>query len=698
LFNWKFGIDYAALSVSTQAFRALLVGLGFPGILAIHVAWKLPLVAADLLTAGAIYRLALNFAPGRAAALASLWLVNPTVLWVSAGHGQIESVAILCVFAALQLALDGRLVAAGLVTGLGVGIEYFPLAVVGVILIWWRGGYLTGRLPLTAYAAGLMSSVLLCFAPLLFDPVVRQSVIGGVASGGGLSGNQGQSVLAVWVWLGYRWADTWPVLFGISGVLCLGLSVFLAKRSRSVGLQFLAVILILAVLLDVNALPQFAVIAASGLWLLAIVLPVQPIILLAVPGAGMATAFLFLDRSSTANAYFFDDFVGGGIKLWPVPYSEQAAAYLGHIFCLGLIGTTIYVAARISKPSRLSWTAAGAVGASVCLLLVAWSSQPAVWGAVLRSAPSANLPDFEYFIATKHGSLAQPQTSLWQVNYPEGLIAASREAGTKPLSGLQFSMADLYQSVATGASFNGQTWRNSAVSIPAWDSLRSSIQYLWIQLLVASTYASEASAPEVSRLRLQVNGGSVTPDSMGVVTDGWAVVNFRLPAALVGSNGRLQFTPSPSPLRWAGSADGPWVRILPASGTMHALVDFDTTTVSYQLNPQGDGYVVGLPLSSSFAVSLDRSNLPAPFVQGAVLRWPPAREPWKSNRWIQGFGGIFGLAVFLATVWLMRFYLRPIYPYPAVINPTTIHHNASRRSASSFARAWLLARSPIAKR
>src|SRR5437773_2780946 len=98
-YNWKFGVDYAALAVSAQALRAFLTSLGMPGIAALHVAWKLPLVLANLLTAGTIYRLALKFAPERAPILAVLWLVNPAVLWVSAGHGQVESLSILCVFA-----------------------------------------------------------------------------------------------------------------------------------------------------------------------------------------------------------------------------------------------------------------------------------------------------------------------------------------------------------------------------------------------------------------------------------------------------------------------------------------------------------------------------------------------------------------------------------------------------------------------
>src|SRR5713226_505722 len=126
-YNWKFGIDYAALAVLAQSLRAFLSAIGVPGIAAVHIAWKLPLVIANLLTAGVIYRLALKIAPNRAPVLATLWLVNPAVLWVSAGHGQVESIAVLSVLAAMLFALEGRLTLAGIITGLGIGIEYFPV-------------------------------------------------------------------------------------------------------------------------------------------------------------------------------------------------------------------------------------------------------------------------------------------------------------------------------------------------------------------------------------------------------------------------------------------------------------------------------------------------------------------------------------------------------------------------------------------
>ena len=199
-YNWKFGADYTLLTLAAQSSRAFLSALGTPGVIAIHVAWKLPLISANILTAAIIYRVSTKFRRDNASALAALWLFNPVTLWVSAGHGQIESVAILCVFASVLLALDGHLFLAGVCTGAGVGIEYFPAAVIGSVVVWSRGSYLPGRRPLLAYGLGLMSSLIVCFAPVLFDPVGRVGLLAGLSSSAHPGNVFGSSVLTVWTW------------------------------------------------------------------------------------------------------------------------------------------------------------------------------------------------------------------------------------------------------------------------------------------------------------------------------------------------------------------------------------------------------------------------------------------------------------------------------------------------------------------
>lgn len=658
-YNWKFGLDYSALTVLAQALRAFLAGLGVPGTVAIHVAWKLPLVAANLLTAGVMYRLALRLAPGRAVLLASLWLVNPVVLWVSAGHGQIESVAILCVFAALALALEGRLFASGLVTGMGVGFEYFPIAVVGLIIVWWRAGQLPGRRPLVLFGAGLLLSLAVWFLPVILDPVGRPSLFGGLAFSGGFSSTPNQSLLTIWAWLGYRWAFLWPLLLAISGIACLALAWRFAKPGPAAGLVFLSMVLILAVLLDVNALPQFSMIAAAALWLLALVVPVQPFGMIAVPVAGETTAFLWLDRgASTANAYFFDAWAATGAQLWPVPQSEQATVLLGHVFSLGLVALIIYVVAMYRAPRWLEWPTAAVGGAGLCLLLVVWASQPAIWRAALSAAPSANLPDFDQFVATRDGHVVVRSQDTLEVSYSESLIAASRQGSVRPLIGLDLSVEDLYSHESATKALPAQSWPNRLATIPRWERFSSTIQSLWVEVLVGSPSWSETSPPKTSDIALRIGQASIPPERLRLVSSspgltGWALVDFRVPSTAVDAKGRLDLLPSAPSLMWNGSDEGPWVRILPASGALNALIDGAATQVTFQLDPAGQGYAVGFPLRTSYLVSLNGAELPTYQVNAAVLRWPTTPERWRHNPWFQFLGAGYGLLLVIGTAWLL---------------------------------------------
>ena len=661
LYNWKFGLDYAAFGVLAQGLRAFLAGLGMPGIVALHIAWKLPLVAANLLTAGVIYRLGLRLAPDRAALLAALWLLNPVVLWVSAGHGQIESIAILCLFGALQLALDRRLFWSGLVTGIGVGFEYFPIAVAGSIIVWWRGGQLTGRRPLLSFGVGLLLSLASWFVPSLVDPIGRTSLFEGLAFSGGLASTPYDSLLSIWTWVDYRWAHYWPIIFGVSGLICLALAWRFAKRGQAVGIIFVSATLLLAVLLDANALAQFAIIAAAALWLLAFVIPIQPVNLTAIPVAGLATLFLFLDHgANTPNAFFFDVWAGTGARLWPMPQSGQGAAFLGHLFSLGLVAAVVYAIVSRAKPSWLYWPVAKAAAAGICVLLVVWALQPAIWKSAFSGAPGADVPDFDHFLTTRYGQVALIGPDVVQVSYPETLITASRKGTVEPSAGLELSVGDLFARETADSAQTPQSWPDRAVIIPEWQRLRPLMESLWVEVLVGSHSWTRTSPPRVLELALRANDVSVPAISATVVTDGWAIVDFKVPSALVDVMGRLDLLPSPSSLLWNGSAKGPWVRILPASGTLHALVDLQPTDATFHLNDEGEGSAIGFPLKSTYRVQLYGVDLPKYTVHNAFLRWPNTPELWKRNPWFKGLGAGYGLLVLGATAWLLTLCLNPM--------------------------------------
>jgi hypothetical protein len=674
-YNWKFGIDYAAMAMLAQALRAFLGSIGVPGVVAIHIAWKLPLVLADLLTAGAIYRLALRLAPERAVALAALWLVNPVLLWVSAGHGQVESLAILSMFATLSLALDGRLFLAGVVTGFGGGIEYFPVAAAGTLLVWWRGGHLRGRQPLLSYGAGLVLSLAVCFVPLLFDPIGRPSLIGGLAfSGGftsgfsgGLSSAPSLSLLTVWAWLDYRGDHLWPLLFATSGIITLGLALRYAKSGLAPGFVFLSVVLLAAVLLDANALPQFAVIAGAALWILALVVPANPLIMVAAPAAGIATYFFYLDQgANTANAFFYDDWATIAANLVPVPPNPRFATFLGHLFSLGLIVSLTYALVSRARPRQSSYLAAGLVGAVLCLLLAGWALQPAIWSSAFASAPSANVPAFEPYVATKDGTMVEVATDTFRVSYSDTLIQASRLAAVEPSAGLRLSMPKMVDRQNLGGALPPGAWHQPTVIIPDWQRSSAAIQTLWVRILVGSRAWTRTTLPNPSSLSVDVKGIHEPAVSLTFVsgpTDGigWAYADFQVPSAAVDPEGRMELLPSPSSLVWNGSAAGPWVQITPASGTFETIVDAAPFQATFHLDPAGQGYAVGFPLLDSSLVTLERPQLPTYEATSAVLHWSTSAETWKLDHRIQAVGLIYALTILVASAWVSFRYLRLSY-------------------------------------
>jgi hypothetical protein len=675
LYNWKFGLDYAALAVLSQGFRAFLASADVPGVMAIHIAWKLPLVAANLLVAGAVYQLGLRLAPNRAAALASLWLLSPVALWVSAGHGQAEALGVLSIFAALLLALDGRLVLAGLITGFGVGIEYFPLAALGSVAIWGRGGQLAGSHPLARYGIGLVSSLVLCFLPQLVDPVVRASLVEGLASSSGSGVAQGTSPLTIWAWAGFRGAEYWPIVFGLLGIASFAAAFHFARRSPAVGLLFISIVLTCAVVLDPNTLAQFSLIASAALWLIALAVPASPLILIVLPAAGAATAFFFLDASSTANAYFFDDWAGKVVNLWPVPYSELVAAFLGYSFSVGLLATTIYAAAthqvrpllRGSMPA-LSLVTAAAMGSGVCILLSIWALQPAVWRSALNSAPDQNLPDFGAFVANREGQVEVVANGEWKVSYASGLIAASREGNIQPQAGLRLAAQDLYDRQTAGVARAPELWTNHTVVIPNWKQVQQSVDLLWIEVLVGSQGWSQTAPPTTQDIAMRVNSATLPAATVRLVTPGWALADFQVASTLAGPDGRFDLLPTPSSLIWNGSQQGPWVRILPASGRFHALVNLQPRELMFQLNPHGDGFLYGLPLRSSCVVAVTPTEISPYEIKGAYLDWPEAPQPWRRNPWFQILGATYALVILATTAWLLSRWFRVPRPPKAWLN------------------------------
>jgi hypothetical protein len=454
-YQWKFGLDYALLTVLAQTLRAFLALFGTPGVAAIHVAWKLPLVAANVLSAAYFYRLGLRFRPQSALLLACLWLINPVVLWVSAGHGQVESIAILSLLAALDLALSGHLLLAGFVTGLGAGFEYFPIVAVVVIFIWRRAGLLPQRRPVLVYSLGLVIALLACFGPLLLDTVARAGLVGGLVSSGGLDQNPALSSLSIWAWLGPDQSRLWPWLFLATAVVFF--LVFARSRTGRAGIVVATGLLILGLVWDANTLPQFAAVAALCLGLLALVSDVEPVLLLGVPAAGLATYFFLLDGGkSDVNAFFFDEWWKTGSQLWHIPQSAFFSGYLGRVFVAELLVTYALGVLGAFRTPRVSGRLAVSLGVTTSLTLGIWAAQPAIWRALPDSPPSSDLPAFDSTSATRLGSIRVVAPGKLEITYPKALLIASARARIKPTGGLRVLVPQSGRRIGgLSATFNG---------------------------------------------------------------------------------------------------------------------------------------------------------------------------------------------------------------------------------------------------
>jgi hypothetical protein len=108
LYQWKFGLDLSLLGVGAQGLRFVLEQFGMSGAAALATAWKLPLVLSDLLVGATLYDLGRVLHVRRPALIAILWLLSPVSLWVSAGHGQVESLTVLSFALSLDLLLRRR--------------------------------------------------------------------------------------------------------------------------------------------------------------------------------------------------------------------------------------------------------------------------------------------------------------------------------------------------------------------------------------------------------------------------------------------------------------------------------------------------------------------------------------------------------------------------------------------------------------
>ncbi|HEV2316036.1 MAG TPA: hypothetical protein VGV89_00465 [Thermoplasmata archaeon] len=139
------------------------------------LAWKLLFILADAGVALLLYAAARQGTFGvalRPNVIAAAWMLNPLVIWASAVHGEIDSLAVLFVLAGLLALVGKHWTSAGLFLALAVFTKAYPIVLIplALVVLWmaprdllhrsrtrmidlgrWAGGFLVGSVAFLAF-------------------------------------------------------------------------------------------------------------------------------------------------------------------------------------------------------------------------------------------------------------------------------------------------------------------------------------------------------------------------------------------------------------------------------------------------------------------------------------------------------------------------------------------------------------------
>ncbi|MGH7639522.1 MAG: glycosyltransferase family 4 protein [Candidatus Dormibacteria bacterium] len=600
LYNWKFGFDLSLLAVGAEAVRSTLEQFGMSGAAALATAWKLPLVASDLVVGVILLDIGRRVQVRRPSLIPTLWLLSPVSLWVSAGHGQVESLMVLSLVGAVDLMLRGRSGLAGAVAGLGVGIEYLPAGVVLVVALWFYSSVLRPR-DVLSFVAGFAAALAACFGPALLSQVGRASLFSGLTTTVAVTTQSGQSAGApaagsssLWAVFGLSPGAAWTAVAAVVGALML---VFLARRSvrepsrlqrERLGVAAAGGLLLCIVLLDPGALPQFADLALAGLCLLGLVVDLNPLIIVAGPLLQLAGGFFYVYGGSF-QSYWYDMWYKTGNPGWVFPQSAVVANICERLGALLIVAGVLWVATSTALPRvarlrsrhhhrwiRWSWVGVAAlVGVLGSAFLASWSLQPAFWLEVGSGGPAA-LADFASLTATRSGQVTD-RGAVAVVSFAPVLVQATHESAVGPSMSLTLAAPPILQST-TATAPREMVGRSQRVTIPNWSERRASLRSLWVSLLVGRSVWSTAALASAQAPSLHVGDRVIRARGVTWLVHGWAVANYAIPAWLVSSAGVLDLrlsgaSSTASPLLWNGSRSHRWIVVDLRSGEATARID-----------------------------------------------------------------------------------------------------------------------------
>jgi hypothetical protein len=136
--TWIWGPN--GLFVNVSAMTPIAQATMFPTVLptpAVLLAWKFPLIVADMLGGLAIYYWTRRYLPGISADLtAAAWLLNPLVIWSSSVHGEVDGLAAALVLLAMVTAASRHWFTTGVLLSLSIFAKGYTLLLVPVFLVW----------------------------------------------------------------------------------------------------------------------------------------------------------------------------------------------------------------------------------------------------------------------------------------------------------------------------------------------------------------------------------------------------------------------------------------------------------------------------------------------------------------------------------------------------------------------------------
>ena len=649
-YRWKFGSDLSMLAVGSQSLSYVLQHLGMSGVAALTVAWKLPLVLADLLVGAILVDLGRQLRCQRPGLIPTLWLISPVSLWVSAGHGQVESLTILAIVLSLDLLLRRRALLAGVVVGLGIGIEYLP-ALVALVVIFWVYVSVIERREVCRFVAGCAGALAFCFGPPLATDVGRTSLLGGLSFTAGVASHPGHVQVAGPVGSSL-WAvfDLSPGRLWLAAMLSASVAfvIVLARKARStdsipdrrrLGIVAAGGLLLCVTLFDPGTLPQFSVLVLAGLCIVGLCVELSPAAIILGPALQLAAGLLFVYGGSF-QSYWYDMWAPTGASGWPFPQSLLAsdlAARLGAVVvALGLLLAASQVhGAKIPARLRIvvarSSIAAGALGVA---FLATWSLQPAFWQGVGSQGPST-LADFASLTAFVPGTVSMTPGHALITFLPQDVLAA-RESSVQPSLKLTATVPPFFAQTTAGKERSGPEVVQT-VTIPGWVHGKTQVRSLWVSALLGIPAWRSQAEVAGSVPTLVMGGRPIFSSEATWVVPGWAVVTYDVPASMVSPRGqlklRLRENRSGDMIEWNGNPHVRWVLVSLHSGTATATIDekrwqgqvtLPSPTPSWWYQRVEEASIEGIALKPHPSVSITRvviGGQPAAVIGGGFA-WP----------------------------------------------------------------------------